>query len=89
MSRPENARAGAIKSSITDCAAMQVLRHRPISGVEPAGSLTVPARLVATVGSVREDTGGFGSPIDWPGGVRMSLSEIPSQEGFLRLPRRA
>ena len=28
-------------------------------GTEPPGSLAIPARLVATVGSVREDTGGF------------------------------
>ncbi|MBA4168910.1 MAG: hypothetical protein H0X68_00720 [Chloroflexi bacterium] len=29
------------------------------SVLEPPGSLAIPARLVATVGSVREDTGGF------------------------------
>jgi len=28
-------------------------------GTQPPGSLAIPARLIQTVGSVREDTGGF------------------------------
>ena len=40
--------------------------HPDHVSTEPPESLAIPARLVATVGSVREDTGGF-RPFRFPG----------------------